>query len=147
MTKTCPICNTVIEDNAAQCPRCGFKLQGQTQAFKPVDVEAGPHTAPSELLEEAELKIVKGPQTGSIFRLNSDSVTVGRSPRCDIFLNDMTVSRSHAIIERHDGHYAIVDQDSFNGLWVNGENVHEATLHDGDVIQVGTFVLQYLGNA
>lgn len=147
MTITCPICNATIEDGAAQCPRCGFKLQGRTQAFKPISMDASPHMASPTLLEEAELKIIKGPQTGSIFRLNSDSVTVGRSPRCDIFLNDMTVSRSHALIQRHEGTYEIVDQDSFNGLWVNGVNVHEAVLHDGDVIQVGTFVLQYLGNA
>lgn len=96
------------------------------------------------LLSEATLKIVKGPQIGSSFRLAADRLTVGRSPQCDIFLNDMTVSRMHATIERTPAGFRISDADSFNGLWVNNLNVKDADLRDGDIVQIGTFCLMYL---
>ncbi len=65
---------------------------------------------------------------------------------CTIFLNDMTVSRMHATIEPEDGCYVIRDANSFNGVWVNNENVEARTLRPGDFIQIGTFCLQYEEN-
>ena len=85
----------------------------------------------------------EGVQVGNVFRLSSDAITIGRSPQCDIFLNDMTVSRMHATLKRIPSGYEIVDADSFNGLWVNNLNVKEAALKDGDVVQIGTFCLVY----
>ena len=76
--------------------------------------------------------------------LAADRLTVGRSPQCDIFLNDMTVSRMHATIERTPAGFRISDADSFNGLWVNNLNVKDADLRDGDIVQIGTFCLMYL---
>ena len=118
----------------------------RTQAFKPLNMQAqaSPAMANPALLSEATLKIVKGPQIGSSFRLAADRLTVGRSPQCDIFLNDMTVSRMHATIERTPAGFRISDADSFNGLWVNNLNVKDADLRDGDIVQIGTFCLMYL---
>ncbi len=144
--QTCPVCGAPVPAEASACEACGFKLLGRTQAFKPLNMQAQANaaTAPASLLSEATLKIVKGPQIGSSFRLAADRLTVGRSPQCDIFLNDMTVSRMHATIERTPSGFKITDADSFNGLWVNNLNVKDADLRDGDVIQIGTFVLVYL---
>mgnify|MGYP000773913006 FL=1 len=82
------------------------------------------------------LSIVKGPQTGAAFELEDDVTTIGRDPANGIFLNDMTVSRSHARIIRE-------DLGSLNGTWVDGAIVNAAPLHDGSSVQIGTFTLIY----
>ncbi len=142
MASTCPVCMAPLPEGENACPTCGFKLLGKTQAFKPIASDAQA-SASSPIFDEARLRIVRGPQVGNVFRLAADVITIGRSPQCDIFLNDMTVSRSHAEIRRVNGVFHIVDLDSFNGLWVNNRNVRETRLYDGDVIQIGTFSLAF----
>jgi pSer/pThr/pTyr-binding forkhead associated (FHA) protein len=68
---------------------------------------------------------------------------VGRSPQCDIFLNDMTVSREHATIRPEAGEFVIKDSNSFNGIWINNQNVEEAVLEEGDIVQIGAFCLLF----
>lgn len=89
------------------------------------------------------LSIVKGPQTGAAFELEDDVTTIGRDPANDIFLNDMTVSRSHARIIREGLGAHIEDLGSLNGTWVDGAIVNAAPLHDGSSVQIGTFTLIY----
>ena len=93
MASTCPVCMAPLPEGANACPTCGFKLLGKTQAFKPIASDAQA-SASSPIFDEARLRIVRGPQVGNVFRLAADVITIGRSPQCDIFLNDMTVSRS-----------------------------------------------------
>ena len=89
--------------------------------------------------EAPTLTILKGPQTGSTFVLNTPEVTLGRDLSSTVFLNDMTVSRHHAVI-RIDGPAAsIEDLGSLNGTWVDGAIINTAQLQDGSTIQVGTF--------
>ncbi len=69
--------------------------------------------------------------------LDKDRLTIGRGPDCDIILPDRVVSRRHACIDRRDGEYFIIDDDSKNGTFVNGKPVTEPRrLIDGDEIQV-----------
>lgn len=75
------------------------------------------------------LSIVKGPQTGAAFELEDDVTTIGRDPANGIFLNDMTVSRSHARIIREGLGARIEDLGSLNGTWVDGAIVNAAPLH------------------
>ena len=92
----------------------------------------------------ATLNVVRGPQVGISFVLTGEPVTIGRSPQRDVFLNDMTVSREHALIEPCEGGYAIHDTNSFNGVWVNNDSVDAPRkLCNGDVIQIGAFCLLY----
>ena len=51
--------------------------------------------------------------------------SIGRSKRCDIFLNDSTVSREHAVLLRRDDGWSITDTDSKAGVFVNGEKISE----------------------
>lgn len=51
-----------------------------------------------------------------LYSLDGDKAVIGRSPKCEIFLNDMTVSRKHAVLERVAGGWSIQDADSFNGV-------------------------------
>lgn len=88
------------------------------------------------------LSIVKGPQTGAAFELEDDVTTIGRDPANGIFLNDMTVSRSHARIIR-EGLQARIETWARSGTWVDGAIVNAAPLHDGSSVQIGTFTLIY----
>lgn len=144
MTNVCPVCNNEIEDGANACPHCGYKLQGSTQRFVPVALDDA--SIANELPKrkrEGIIYVVRGPQTGVEFKLGSDVLQVGRDPKCDIFLNDMTVSRKHATITPIDGGYKISDEASYNGVWVNNKNVETYTLVDGDIVQIGAFCLVY----
>ncbi len=144
MTQQCPVCGAALNGTLAACPVCGFKLVDRTQSFAPINLEPTPHMASQDLLQEASLKVVRGPQIGSTFRLLTDrEITIGRSPKCDIFLNDMTVSRDHAVIEFKDEQFVLTDHGSYNGVWVNNVNVKAVALHDSDVIQIGSFCLVF----
>lgn len=143
MTDVCPVCSNPVSESDASCPSCGFRLLGSTQKFSPLEVSVeGEATAPCRAAH-GTLRIVRGPQVGSTIELGERDMTIGRSPECDIFLNDMTVSREHAVITCASGGYRIADHNSFNGVWLNNNNVTEAALQPGDVIQIGAFCLLF----
>ena len=73
--------------------------------------------------------------------VDTDEVTVGRHPESSIFLDDITVSRRHSVIERDGDGFAIRDVGSLNGTYVNHDRVDTREIVDGDEIQVGRFVL------
>ena len=56
-------------------------------------------------------------------------------------LDDITVSRRHASIERTPEGYVVADEGSLNGTYVNQERIDRAVLHHGDELQVGKFRL------
>ncbi|WP_154026710.1 FHA domain-containing protein [Olsenella uli] len=89
--------------------------------------------------ENPTLTILKGPQTGSTLVLDTPEVTIGRDPASGVFLNDMTVSRHHAVLRLQGRLATIEDLGSLNGTWVDGAIVNNATLQDGSTIQIGTF--------
>lgn len=65
-------------------------------------------------------------------------MTIGRSRECDIFLEDLAVSRLHATIkECSHGEYEIIDNRSATGTFVNGRPVKHHRLQEGDTIQIG----------
>ena len=144
MSEVCPVCATPVPAGAATCSTCGFKFAGATQSFSPFTIENGEVvSAEASAPSEATLTVVRGPQTGTVFTLKRAPLTVGRNPSCDIFLNDMTVSRMHATILPVDGGFTISDEHSFNGVWVDGKSVDSAPLVAGCIIQVGAFCLLY----
>ncbi|MEP7334019.1 MAG: FHA domain-containing protein, partial [Terracoccus sp.] len=64
-----------------------------------------------------------------------------------IFLDDVTVSRKHAVFVKGASGYAVRDAGSLNGTYVNRQLVDESALHTGDEVQVGKFRLVYYGAA
>ncbi len=91
----------------------------------------------------ALLIVLRGPNTGARFLLDADEVGTGRHPRSDIFLDDVTVSRRHAVFV-HDGDgYLVRDVGSLNGTYVNRERIDEQTLDQGDEVQIGKFRLVF----
>lgn len=143
MNIVCPVCNNPVDSQAVSCPTCGFKLLGTTQRFRPLTFTENSFSAVVKPCTSALLHVARGPQTGVDFPLKNTSLSIGRSPQCDIFLNDMTVSRRHALIEPSEGNYVIRDTNSFNGLWVNNVSVNAHVLQNGDIVQIGSFCLVY----
>lgn len=86
-------------------------------------------------IAKLELSNIRGPIRS--FELLNE-MTVGRSRDCDIFLEDLAVSRLHATIrEMNDGSYEIEDHRSAAGTYVNGMRITRYRLIDGDVVQIG----------
>ena len=86
----------------------------------------------------------RGPNAGSTFALDTDTTSIGRHPDSDLFLDDVTVSRRHATVQRGDDGYEISDAGSLNGTYVNGERIDTIPIDDMDEIQIGRFVLVFL---
>ena len=96
--------------------------------------------------DKSMLIIFKGPAKGSRYLLTREGATVGRSSESEIFLDDVTVSRSHAAIayDEQQARFAIADRSSLNGTYVNGLVVEKANLNHGDQVQVGKFHLLFI---
>ena len=88
--------------------------------------------------------INQGPKAGARYALDADLVAVGRDPKSDIFLDDITVSRRHAEISRDGARYSIRDIGSLNGTYVNRQLVDHGELNEGDEVQVGKFKLIFV---
>ena len=72
------------------------------------------------------------------FRVSPGSVkTVGRGAIADLILDAALVSRIHCRLEANDETLEVVDLESTNGVYVNGERVARAHLIPGDRLKVG----------
>ena len=141
MANVCPVCNNPVGPEDSACPHCGFKLQGSTQRFAPLQFGEDQLVAAAQTKPTAEPHGARGPHTGVAVKRADQKRSIGRSPQCDIFLNDMTVSRTHASVEPVDSGYEISDEASFNGVWVNNNIIDKNLLADGDVEQIGAYCL------
>ncbi|HET8527401.1 MAG TPA: FHA domain-containing protein [Gaiellaceae bacterium] len=146
----CPECGFQNPEAANYCSKCGALLHTpesgeQTETFSPA--------VRDELMESLGELQVSGPalvvrsgggRTGETFAPEGDRTTVGRSPDCGVFLDDVTVSRRHAALALRDGRWHIEDLGSLNGTFVNRRRVDSAPLEDGDEIQIGKYRLTFL---
>jgi hypothetical protein len=150
----CQECGFEQSDTHRFCGRCGAMLAG---AGERNDQVTSPFAISEEEIEAAvwqgehavdgpSLAVRSGGPTGTIFALSGESVTIGRSPASDIFLDDVTVSRDHALIEQStDGAVVLKDMGSLNGTYVNRHRIERAErLENGDELQIGKFRLTYL---
>ena len=146
----CQECGFQNPESANYCARCGALLvkdEGGTEATQTFTADEADET-PAEALDSLGVQgpalVVRsgGGRAGEMFPLEGET-TVGRSPDCGIFLDDVTVSRQHAILRERDGNYFIEDQGSLNGSFVNRKRVESAQLSDGDELQVGKYRLTY----
>lgn len=146
----CPECGFQNPEAANYCSKCGALLvsheSGETTQTYSAEVR-------DELLEQLGGLAVHGPalvvrsgggRAGESFEPQGDRTTIGRSPDCGIFLDDVTVSRKHAVLVRRDDHWLIEDGGSLNGTFVNRRRVESAELEDGDEIQIGKYRLTFL---
>jgi len=69
---------------------------------------------------------------------------IGRSRDNEMTLNDNSISRRHAEIQRdNNGHFILLDTSSANGLFVNNEKIRQHTLQEGDIIEIGDISLRF----
>ena len=145
----CPECGYNNPEAAHFCAKCGAALvvpeEGEsTESFTAPELE---NLDPIEDLGvHGAALIVRsgGGRSGETFPLETSPTTIGRSPECGIFLDDVTVSRKHAIVSQEGEHWHLEDQGSLNGTFVNRERVENTELSDGDELQIGKYRLTFL---
>jgi hypothetical protein len=148
----CPECGFQNPEAANYCARCGAALVREEAGSEPTmtftpdegDEEGGVSLEEFGIKGPALVVRAGGGRAGETFLLDADRITVGRSPECDIFLDDVTVSRRHAVLSRRDGAYVLEDEGSLNGSFVNKRRVESAELSDGDELQIGKYRLTFL---
>ena len=96
--------------------------------------------------ESAMVFIHRGPSRGARFLITKAGSTIGRAPSSDIFLDDVTVSRSHGKIERTDSTFIFTDSGSLNGSYINNQQTSSHILSTGDEIQIGKFHMLFIGS-
>lgn len=155
MAVHCPECGFVAGTAANFCPKCGAYLADVAGPSEPTT--ATYHLQDSGEVAALDLGALQEPggaalvvragggREGESVPLQGDRVTIGRRPESHLFLDDVTVSRDHAlVVSRADG-WHIDDLGSLNGTYVNRGRIDSALLQDGDEVQVGKFKLTFLG--
>jgi hypothetical protein len=148
----CPECGFQNPEAANYCSKCGALLVKDeggtetTQTYTPEDLadDDGPL---EELATDGPALVVRsgGGRAGEHFVPQGERTTIGRSPDCDVFLDDVTVSRKHAVLSDRDGSYEIEDLGSLNGTFVNRKRIESATrLQSGDEVQIGKYRLSFI---
>ena len=148
----CPECGFQNPMSANYCARCGSLLvKGEepsdiTMTYSLDEAAASSETPLPELGVEGPALVVRagGGRAGEHFLPAGDRTLIGRSPDCDVFLDDVTVSRRHAVLVRRDGRFYIEDQGSLNGTFVNRRRIDAAELANGDEVQIGKYRLTFL---
>jgi pSer/pThr/pTyr-binding forkhead associated (FHA) protein len=151
----CPECGFVNAEGANYCQKCGAYIGA------PEGGSGDPVTATYRVGETGELIAVDlddvvqaegaaivirsgGGRVGESFALHGERLTIGRRPDADVFLDDVTVSRDHALlVHRADG-WHLDDLGSLNGTYVNRERIESRTHADGDELQDGKYKLTFL---
>jgi hypothetical protein len=147
----CSECGFVNPEGANYCQKCGALLEldengdpttatyriGETGDFIAVDV-ADPAGHAAALVIRAG-----GGRAGESFSVEGERMTIGRRPDSAVFLDDVTVSRDHALLVHRGSEWYIDDCGSLNGTYVNRERIDSRRLEDGDELQVGKYKLAF----
>jgi hypothetical protein len=152
VTQHCPECGALNDEGANYCQRCGAFL-AQSEA-PPGTTTATYKVGETGEIEEIQLEdmvaggaalVIRagGGRSGESFPLEGERMTIGRRPDSDIFLDDVTVSRDHALLVRRGDDYYLDDCGSLNGTYVNRSRIESHRLTDGDELQVGKYKLAF----
>jgi FHA domain/zinc-ribbon domain len=155
MAVHCSECGFENADGANYCQRCGAFLgdapaetgDAVTATYRvteegdlvPVEIE-------DVIAQEGAALVIRvgGGRVGESFPLVKDKMTIGRRPDSDVFLDDVTVSRDHAVMVQRGEDWFLDDLGSLNGTYVNRELAESRQLEDGDEVQIGKFKLSFL---
>jgi hypothetical protein len=147
----CPECGFQNPESANYCTRCGALLRaevaGETTMSIPVDDhdERGDDAALDDTIRGPALVVRSGGgRVGESFAPVGPRTMIGRSPDCDVFLDDVTVSRRHAELLDEQGRFVIRDLGSLNGTFVNRKRIESTALEDDDEVQIGKYRLTFL---
>ena len=151
MALHCSECGFVNPEGASYCQKCGALLDvegagdpttatyrvGETGDFIPVNL--------GEVAAHAAALVIRagGGRAGESFAVDGERMTIGRRPDSAVFLDDVTVSRDHALLVHRGSDWYIDDCGSLNGTYVNRERIDSQRLADGDELQVGKYKLTF----
>ena len=88
--------------------------------------------------------VIDGRSLGAMFELSPEPVTIGRDPDNHLVIDEVGVSRQHAVVWLAEGKAVVRDTDSKNGTYVNGRPIQQLLLEDGDLMFIGQTTLKYL---
>ena len=157
MALHCTECGFVNSEGANYCQRCGSLLVRDESAGG----EGGgdPVTATYRIDETGELVPVEieqvtahgpalviragGGRVGESFAVDGERMSIGRRPDSEVFLDDITVSRDHALLIHRGEDWYLDDCGSLNGTYVNRARIDSHRLEEGDEVQVGKYKLTF----
>ncbi len=153
MALHCSECGFVNDEGANYCQRCGAPLpRGEGPAGEPVTatyrIDETGELVPAELEQvtaHGPALVIRagGGRAGESFAVDRERMTIGRRPDCDVFLDDVTVSRDHALLVRRGENWYLDDCGSLNGTYVNRSRIESQRLEEGDEVQIGKYKLTY----
>jgi pSer/pThr/pTyr-binding forkhead associated (FHA) protein len=146
----CPECGFQSPAAANYCPRCGALLTKESGVETTMSFELETSGEDDPLLASLGISgpalVVRsgGGMAGQSFQAFEFRTLIGRSPDCDIFLDDVTVSRRHAEVVKDGETFTIRDLGSLNGTYVNRRRIESVVLEDDDEVQIGKYRLTFL---
>jgi pSer/pThr/pTyr-binding forkhead associated (FHA) protein len=156
MALHCTECGFVNGEGANYCQRCGALLQradgGEGASGDPVTAtyridEAGDFVPVEigEVTAHGPALVIRagGGRVGESFVVEGERMSIGRRPDSEVFLDDVTVSRDHALLIRRGDEWYLDDCGSLNGTYVNRSRIESHHLEEGDEVQVGKYKLTF----
>jgi pSer/pThr/pTyr-binding forkhead associated (FHA) protein len=152
MALHCTECAFVNTEGANYCQRCGALLQRAETPGEPVTatyrIDDAGELVPLELGEvtrNGPALVIRGGggRVGESFAVDGERMSIGRRPDSEVFLDDVTVSRDHALLIRRGEHWYLDDCGSLNGTYVNRSRIESHRLEEGDEVQVGKYKLTF----
>ena len=152
MAVHCAECGFLAEEGANYCQRCGALLpRSEGESGEPVTatyrIEEGElvPVEPGQVTAHGPALVIRsgGGRAGESFSVEGEHMTIGRRPDCDVFLDDVTVSRDHARLVRRGEHWYLDDCGSLNGTYVNRSRIESQRLEEGDEVQIGKYRLTF----
>ena len=147
----CAECGFQNPEASNFCSRCGSTLTKgeageQTMSYTPEELADDPARRCRISRGKGPALVVRsgGGRAGESFFPSAERTLIGRSPECDVFLDDVTVSRKHAELVRDGETFTISDLGSLNGTFVNKRRIETAELEDDDELQIGKYRLTFL---
>ncbi|MBM2821354.1 MAG: hypothetical protein HW413_100 [Thermoleophilia bacterium] len=146
----CPECGFQNPEASNYCSRCGALLATDTGSETTMSFDIDEDGEEVDLLTALGITgpalVVRsgGGMAGQSFQPGEGRTLIGRSPECDVFLDDVTVSRRHAELLREGETFSICDLGSLNGTYVNRKRIESAVLEDDDEVQIGKYRLTFL---
>ena len=146
----CPECGFQNPEASNYCSRCGALLTTDPGSETTMSFEIDEGGEEVDLLTALGITgpalVVRsgGGMAGQSFQPAEGRTLIGRSPECDVFLDDVTVSRRHAELLREGETFSIRDLGSLNGTYVNRRRIESVVLEDDDEVQIGKYRLTFL---
>jgi hypothetical protein len=160
MALHCTECGFANAEGANYCQRCGSLLargesagelggSGAVTATYRIDDETGElvPVEPGDVAAHGPALVIRagGGRVGESFAVSGERMTIGRRPDSDVFLDDITVSRDHAVLIHRGTAWHLDDCGSLNGTYVNRQRIDSQRLHEGDEVQIGKYKLTFHG--